>query len=71
MVLNTFISIFEGTRDRLHVGLDAFGPIFHVPNFLEGTAEALNQLQPLVGLFGEIGGVVVQMLGLGVQSLLI
>jgi hypothetical protein len=62
----TFISILKGTRDRLHIGLDAFGPIFDIANFLEGTAEVLNQLQPLMGLFCKVGGVVVKMFGLRV-----
>ena len=61
----------EGGRDGLEVGLDGLGPGLDVAELLEGAVESVDQLEPGLRLRREVGGVRVELLGLGVQALLV
>ena len=65
------VGVLEGGGDGLEVGLDGLGPGLDVAELLEGAVESVDQLEPGLRLRREVCGVRVELLGLGVQALLV
>jgi len=65
------VTVLQCAGDGSHVPLYGPSPVLHVPHLLQAVVEAFNKLQPSSGLLGEVCGVQLELLSLGVEPLLI